>query len=404
MLWVCEGLKKILFKNKKKTVIFAVMVLILLGLIVKQSIEELTINKFGHFVEGPRFNDKKGIFNSYMTNTALLSNGKVVVFGSYSDGTKSIRYKSEIYDPETNTLKVIDILPDKDWQYTGVTLGNQVLLSVGSKKSNPDVLYDIEKNKITKDFRAVIGTPFAVINNRFIINYYTKYCTKNYNCTYQISKFDIITEKSEDIIKIQGSFLPQDPAAYAVLDKDRIFFYSGYPYILNIKNKTLEQLKTGIKRRDPVLVKLNNSDILILGGRNKSSSDFHLNCDITAEIFNSKTLKFRPVGQMTMPRCSLFSSGFSATLMNDGRVLIAGGQCYRDNYIFSFSGPKILKSTEIYDPTTNTFTKSANLKRARTKPHMILLKNGDIFVHNGSNWLGGFYEKTTEIFKVNKRR
>ncbi len=393
-----------MFKNKKRAVIFVVMVLILLGLLVKQSIEELTINKFGHFVKGPKFNDKKGIFNSYMTNTALLSNGKVVIFGSYSDGTKSIRHKSEIYDPKTNTLEVIDILPDKDWQYTGITLGNQVLLSVGSKKSNPDILYDIEKNKITKNFGPVIGTPFAVINNRFIINYYTKYCTKNHGSTYQISKFDIITEKSEDIIKVQGSLLPQDPAAYAVFDKDRIFFYSGYPYILNIKNKTLEQLKTGIIRRNPVLVKLNNSDILILGGRSESRSDFHLNCNTTAEIFDSKTLKFKPAGQMTMPRCSLFSSGFSATLMNDGRVLIAGGHSYKNNYIFSFSGPKILKGTEIYDPKTNTFTKSANLKIARVKPHMILLKNGDIFVHNGSNWLDGFYNKTTEIFKIKIRR
>ncbi|HIS75108.1 TPA: hypothetical protein IAA86_08845, partial [Candidatus Galligastranaerophilus intestinavium] len=88
-----------------------------------------------------------------------------------------------------------------------------------------------------------------------------------------------------------------------------------------------------------------------------------------------------------------------------GRVLIAGGHSYKNNYIFSFSGPKILKSTEIYDPKTNTFTQSANLKIARVKPHMILLKNGDIFVHNGYALPAeNCYRKTTEIFKVNKRR
>ena len=381
------------------------MVLILLGLIVKQSIDELTINKFGHFVKGPKFIDEKGIFNTHMTNTALLSNGKVVIFGGYSDGSRSLKRKSEIYDPKTNTLEAIDILPDKKWLYSGVTLGNQVLLSVGSKKSNPDILYDIEKNKITKNFGPVIGTPFAIIDDRFIIYHTKEYNTKSHSSTYQISKFDVITEKSEDIIKVKGSLLPQDPAAYAVLDKDRIFFYSDYPYILNIKNKTLEQLKAGIKRRNPVLVKLNNSDILILGGRSESGSDFHLNCNINAEIFDGKTLEFKPAGQMTMPRCSLFSSGFSAALMNDGRVLIAGGHNYRNNYIFSFSGPKILKSTEIYDPKTNTFTKSANLKIARVKPHMILLKNGGIFVHNGYALPAeDCYRKTTEIFKVNKRR
>ena len=44
-----------MFKNKKRAVVFVVMVLILLGLLVKQSIEELTINKFGHFVKGPKY-------------------------------------------------------------------------------------------------------------------------------------------------------------------------------------------------------------------------------------------------------------------------------------------------------------------------------------------------------------
>jgi uncharacterized protein (TIGR03437 family) len=63
----------------------------------------------------------------------------------------------------------------------------------------------------------------------------------------------------------------------------------------------------------------------------------------------------------------------SATLLNDGRVLIAGG---RD------SANRELKSAEIYDPATGRSTTVGDLNEARSDHHAVALKDGRVLVIN----------------------
>ena len=67
---------------------------------------------------------------------------------------------------------------------------------------------------------------------------------------------------------------------------------------------------------------------------------------------------FAPAGNMTTPR-----TGHSATLLKDGRVLIAGGNFY---------GPP---NAELYDPATGTFTPVGNMIRGGIP---VLLPNGRV--------------------------
>jgi hypothetical protein len=65
----------------------------------------------------------------------------------------------------------------------------------------------------------------------------------------------------------------------------------------------------------------------------------------------------------------------SATLLADGRVLVAGGG----------RGDSPLRTAEIYDPFTGQWTPTANLLDARTFHTATLLPDGRVLVVGGIN-------------------
>jgi Kelch motif len=75
--------------------------------------------------------------------------------------------------------------------------------------------------------------------------------------------------------------------------------------------------------------------VLVAGGTGDSE------VGATAEIYDPKTGTFSPTGSMTAARIS-----HTATLLADGRVLVAGGS---DEY-------GLVAPAEVYDPQTGTFS------------------------------------------------
>src|SRR6476469_3667883 len=79
--------------------------------------------------------------------------------------------------------------------------------------------------------------------------------------------------------------------------------------------------------------------------------------------------RFTPTGTMTAPRAE-----HSATLLPDGRVLIAGGES---------SNPSILASVEIYDPDAGTFRAAGSMITARRMHTATLLPDDRILIVGG---------------------
>lgn len=394
--------------NKIKKIAISIIAILIAVFFIYKIAESIKLNRFGHFVKGPELVDDKGYIYFEKTNWHILNNGDVILFGNNANSTNKI-HKTEIYNPKTNTLKVSNILLDKDWSYVSISMGENVFIGADSKKNNKTkevywLLYDPIHKKVIKQFEGTKGSPQIVLQNRYIL-FFNKLYKKNSKgfeafVGYAIHKLDTKSGKFTAIGKIDSKGV--DVTSAIALDENRVFMYvyRNAPYIIDISSNKIKKIdKPAVARSHPVFVRLKNSDILILGGSNGSSKFHGANCIRKAEILDNKTLKYRPAGEMTYERCSLFSRGFNAVLLQDGRVFIAGGQNFDKSKFFK---ERTLKTTEIYNPKTNTFVQSANMNEARMNAQLVPLKNGDVLVYGGTPSRGVYSLKTTEVFKVKR--
>jgi hypothetical protein len=114
--------------------------------------------------------------------------------------------------------------------------------------------------------------------------------------------------------------------------------------------------------------------VLLAGGSSGSQLDVPSAAkeDVaTAEIFDPKTGTFALTGQMMDGR-----EYHTATLLSDGRVLVVGGGGDYVNRLF-------LVSAELFDPKTGTFTATGSLATARTYQATALLDDGRVLVTGG---------------------
>jgi hypothetical protein len=111
---------------------------------------------------------------------------------------------------------------------------------------------------------------------------------------------------------------------------------------------------------------LQDGRVLIAGGDNAG----------TAELYDPRTGLFSPTGSMTAVR----DGGHTATLLSDGRVLIAGGSQPDGS-----SGFKALASAELYDPATGKFSPTGSMTIARTGHTATLLSDGRVLIAGGGN-------------------
>jgi hypothetical protein len=110
---------------------------------------------------------------------------------------------------------------------------------------------------------------------------------------------------------------------------------------------------------------LANGKVLIAGGE----AGFTLS---TAELYDPVSGTFTPTGDMRAPR-----SLHTATLLPDGRVLIAGGNDVPQSVIPT-------NGAEIYDPSTGTFAATGNMIFGHACQQATLLGNGKVLILGGN--------------------
>jgi hypothetical protein len=120
-----------------------------------------------------------------------------------------------------------------------------------------------------------------------------------------------------------------------------------------------------------------------VSGRNLAwTTDSTGACLASAELYNQSIGTFTTTGSIKTTR-----EFFTATLLNNGQVLIAAGAAR-------------LSSAELYNPSTGTFSVTGSLNTGRREHTAVLLTDGEVLAAGGYDGNGGNigYLSSAELF------
>jgi hypothetical protein len=133
--------------------------------------------------------------------------------------------------------------------------------------------------------------------------------------------------------------------------------------------QSFQTLTMGERRAAHTATLLRDGRVLIAGGFRTEDQPL-----ASVELFDPRKNAFTPTGDMTLPRV-----GHVAVPLPDGRVLIAGG----------WSGRQRVASAEIYDPVRGTFIALKPMRAPRADLTATLLRDGRVAL------IGGFSARNT---------
>lgn len=129
---------------------------------------------------------------------------------------------------------------------------------------------------------------------------------------------------------------------------------------------------------------LTDGKVLVAGGMFVDTVSWNIVVLNNLDIYNPQTAKWTEAAHLNLRRY-----GHTATLLDDGRVLVTGGTTENLQ----------TEECEIYDPSNNTWTVSSSMLEKRWDHSAILLNNGNVFVSGGNPifpWL-----KSCEVYDLN---
>ena len=134
-----------------------------------------------------------------------------------------------------------------------------------------------------------------------------------------------------------------------------------------------------VARTDATATLLPTGDVLVAGGCCEVGNPYE-NLS-SAELYDPLTGIWTLTGSLNEAR-----AGATATLLQNGEVLVAGGACNGQNYGCN-AGEFLVnqRSAELYDPSTGVWTTTGSMKSGREFQTATLLQNGEVLVAGGFN-------------------
>jgi N-acetylneuraminic acid mutarotase len=278
----------------------------------------------------------------------LLRDGRVLVTGGIDGPTGRSVPTTELYDPATNTWSAAASMAGRRYDHTATLLGDGRVLIAGGTRStvilDSTEIYDPTSN--TWSPGPSLPSPRTG---------------------------HAATLLPDGRLLVVGGNGTSDPLATADL----------YDPLVNRWSST-NPMSTARSTLSSILLK--DGRVLAIGGVPVVSGP------PIAELFNPQLETWSPAGSSTEPT---FYYGAATTILKDGRVFICGGA----NQTLNGDG---LVVGYVYDPTADRWVTTTPMVQGRVSHTASLLPDGRVLVAGGRNaQVNGSGLDTTEIFDVN---
>ncbi len=323
----------------------------------------------------------------------LLTNGSVLVAGG--EGFSGYLASTEVFDPATAAYTPAGNLPNAAGSATATQLANGQLLIAGGFGSDgyfdaaslysPGVLTPPGLVSITVTDAPFMSSPLQISpgeNERYLAM-----GTFSDGSTAQLASVVWSSGSTQDLVISNdatnaGTTLIVGSAAAGT----HVVITATAGSVSTINGAVLRPTGfvsgglLGTKRALHTATLLNNGLVLIAGGETTGGTPL-----ATAELYNPATNTFAPTGSMFTPRYY-----HTATLLPNGSVLIAGG--------FDDTSSDPTNAAEVYNPSTGTFTAVSNMEYARAGHTATLLPNGEVLIAGGVADSEGDLNYDTELY------
>jgi hypothetical protein len=310
----------------------------------------------------------------------LLADGRVLIAGG-SESSKDLA-SAELYDPKTGTFSPTGPMTTARHYHTATLLADGRVLIVGGGAQNGLGVSEVLSSGEIYDPKTRTFSPTGPMttardhHTATLLPDGRVLVTGGEGVGGRLASAEIFDPKT-------GTFSPTGPMTTdravhtaTLLDDGHVLVTGGVGAEAQLASAELYDPKTGTfsptgsmttARDYHTATLLADGRVLIAGGYPGSSGGEGL---ASAEVFDPKTGTFSPTGSMTTARV-----WYTATLLADGRVLIAGGTRGVWDEIYA--------SAELYDPTTGRFGPTGPMTTARVRHTATLLADGRVLITGG---------------------
>ena len=336
------------------------------------------------------------------SSTRLNDGTVLIVGGTSSDG--SALPTAELYDPATGKFKATGSMSEGHSGHMTTLLENGRVLIVGGYGPNGTLasaeLYDPATGKFTKTgsmFKARGEAIGALLPDGRVLVAGGQADGTNKDA--RLASAEIYDPAKETFSPTGSMATARVDATATPLPTGKILVAGGYDAQGYLPSAELYDPATGVFTATGSMshnlvgltaTLLKDGRVLVAGGESACrSSDAVQACvsveSNSAELYDPGTGKFTKTGSMSWGRILP-----TATLLNDGRVLIAGGFTHG-------TGP--YNSAELYDPSTGSFSDAGSMSDLRGYHTATLLTGGLVLIAGGTSAGGNECLSAAELFR-----